>query len=63
MMKGEHEVDESQGIFKEKEPRIKKGLSAGRVVNCVMVLDYFLVLLTALIVSGTFGFLNNKVCT
>ena len=62
MMEGENDgLGEGQGIFKDKEPRIKKGVSAGRIVNALMILNYFLVLLTALIVSGIFGVLNSKV--
>lgn len=63
-MEGEQDrFGEEQGIFKEKEPRIKKGVSAGRIINGLMVLDYFLVFLTALIVTGVFGVLDNKVST
>lgn len=63
MMEGENEgLGEGQGIFKDKEPRIKKGVSAGRVVNALLTLNYFLILLTALIVTGIFGVLNHKVC-
>lgn len=62
MMEGEQDgFGENAGIFKEKEPRVKKGLSAGRVINGLMALLYFLVFLTALIVTGIFGVLNNKV--
>ena len=51
---------ESTGIFKEKEPRIKKGVTAGRIVNGLLVLNYFLVFLTALIVTGITGEINNN---
>ncbi len=43
------------------EPRKKKLITAGRVVNALIALDYILVLLTALIVSGIFGVLDLKV--
>lgn len=61
MMEGEQDAfSENKGIL-DKEPRIKKGVTAGRVVNGFVTLNYFLVLLTALIVTGIFGVLNNKV--
>jgi hypothetical protein len=66
MMEGTSDGDgmfgkEGQVIYQEKEARIKKGCTAGRIVNIAIALIYFLVLLTALIVSGIFGVLNSKV--
>ena len=53
--------NEGRELFTDKEPRIKKGLTPGRVVNALLALNYFLIFLTGLIVAGTFGYLNNKV--
>lgn len=52
--------DEYQ-VSEEREPRIKGGCTAGRIVNGLIMFDYFLVLLASLIVTGTLSVLNNKV--
>ena len=43
--------------------RIRRGCTIGRVINLCMTLDFFLVMITALIVSGTLGAVNLHVCT
>ena len=45
-----------------KKPVIRGGCTVGRVVNIIIIVNYLLVLLTALIVSGVNGTLNDKVC-
>ena len=47
---------------KEEEKGIKKGCSPGRIINGFIAFNFFLVFLTAIIVSGTLGVLNNEVC-
>lgn len=51
----------SYDVAEEKKPLIRRGCTAGRIVNALISLNYFLVLLTALIVSCTLAVLNNRV--
>lgn len=52
---------EGDAYQEPKRPAIRGGCSAGRIVNGCVILDYLLVLLTALIVAGSLGVLDNKV--
>ena len=64
MMEGEEGFGGNQGSYdvtEEKKTLIRRGCTAGRIVNALIGLNYFLVLLTALIVSGTLAILNRKV--
>lgn len=47
---------------KEETKGIKKGCSPGRVINGFIAFNFFLVFLTAIIVSGSLGVLNSEVC-
>ena len=61
MMEGYGDRDSYGVVEEEKKPLVKRGCSAGRIMNCCIAFDYFLIMLTALIVSGVLGVLNNKV--
>ena len=66
MMEGDQEggmSGEHHGLMEDEEPRhlIKSGCSFGRLINSCIAFDYFLVMLTALIVSGSLGVLNSNV--
>ena len=45
----------------EGQPRVRSGCTIGRVLNLCMALDFLLVMITALIVSGTLGAVNLTV--
>ena len=45
----------------ESQPRVRSGCTIGRVLNLCMALDFLLVMITALIVSGTLGAVNLMV--
>ena len=40
---------------------VKRGCTVGRAVNGCIIFNYIWIMLTALIVSGTLGVLNDKV--
>lgn len=55
---------EQRGLMDGEEPvkpLIRSGCTFGRAINGCIAFDYLLVLLTALIVSGSLGVLNTKV--
>ncbi len=64
-MEGDHlgEGGEQIGLVDDEKPKrlIKPGCTFGRIINACIAFDYLLVLLTALIVSGSLGVLNSKV--
>ena len=54
-------LGEPSTVGVEKKLRLKGGFSVGRAVNACIAFNYFLVLLTACVVAGTVGVLNDKV--
>ena len=54
-------VEEYRDEVEEGSRRIRTGCTVGRIVNLCITLDFFLVMITALIVSGTLGAVNLTV--
>ena len=54
-------VDEYSDELNEEPRRIRRGCTIGRVINLCMALDFLLVMITALIVSGVLGAVNLTV--
>jgi hypothetical protein len=54
-------VDEYSDELNEGPRRIRTGCTIGRIINLCIALDFLLVLITALIVSGTLGAVNLAV--
>ena len=54
-------VDEYSDELNEGSHRIRRGCTIGRIINLCMALDFLLVMITALIVSGTLGAVNLSV--
>ena len=54
-------VDEYSDELNEGPRRIRTGCTIGRVINLCIALNFLLVMITALIVSGTLGAVNLAV--
>ena len=48
-------------VDEERKPLIRRGCSAGRIMNACIAFDYLLILITSLIVAGTIALLNSTV--
>ena len=54
-------VDEYGDKLNEGSRRIRRGCTIGRILNLCIALDFLLVMITALIVSGVLGAVNLAV--